>query len=151
MDNTFSWKIHVDSLCSRLQQRIYFLRRLRLYGVNQRIMFLFYQAVLESLVRYSLSAWYGNLSAQLKSKLVRLIAVSMKVMGKREYQPLQSLYDQSVLRPAQRILADPAHVLYSEYNLLPSGRRYRVPRCKLNRFKNSFVPHSIKLLNSTIK
>uniref|UniRef100_A0A0E9RQX8 Alkylated DNA repair protein AlkB homologue 8 N-terminal domain-containing protein n=1 Tax=Anguilla anguilla TaxID=7936 RepID=A0A0E9RQX8_ANGAN len=30
----FTWQAHVDSLCSRLQQRLYFLRRLRVYGLN---------------------------------------------------------------------------------------------------------------------
>ena len=42
---------HVDSLCSSLQQQLYFLRRPRYYGVEQRFMLLLYQAVLWS--------WYG--------------------------------------------------------------------------------------------
>lgn len=147
LDNTFSWKVHVESLCCRIQQRLYFLRRLRVFGVDQRIMFVFYQAVLESLVRYGISVWFGNLTVQLKNKLNRLIQTAMKVMGRKDYQSLQTLYDQSVLRQAQRILTDPSHILYAEYELLPSGRRFRVPHCKLNRFRKSFVPTSIKLLN----
>ncbi len=150
MDNTFSFKDHVETVCSRLQQRLYFLRRLRVYGVDQRIMFLFYQTVLESVIRYGMSAWFGNLTVQLKTKLARLVHTAMKVMGRNEYQPLQSTYEQSVLQRAQRILTDPTHILHLEYELLPSGRRYRVPHCKLNRFKNSFVPTSIKLLNSAV-
>ena len=148
LDDTFSWSVHVESLCSRLQQRLYFLRRLRVYGVDKSIMFLFYQAVLESLVRYGMSSWYGNLTAKLKTKLARLVHTAMKVIGKRDYQTLQSIYQQTVFRQAQRIVNDPFHILHSEYDLLPSGRRYRVPHCKLNRFKNSFVPTSITFLNN---
>ncbi len=33
-DQTFSWNTHVESLCSRLQQRQYFAHRLRVYGVD---------------------------------------------------------------------------------------------------------------------
>ena len=94
------------------------------------------------------SSWYGNLTAKLKTKLARLVHTAMKVIGKSSYQTLQSIYEQSVLSQAQRIARDPSHILHSVYDLLPSGRRYRVPCCKLNRFKNSFVPTSIKLLNA---
>lgn len=39
------------------------------------------------------------------------------------------------------------HILYSEYECLRSGRRYRVPKCKLNHFKNSNFPmETIKVL-----
>ncbi len=37
MDSVLCWKTHIDSLCTRLQQRLYFLRRLRLYGVGSKI------------------------------------------------------------------------------------------------------------------
>ena len=40
------------------------------------------------------------------------------------------------------------HVLHNEFQLLPSGRRNRTPPCRLNRYKYSFVPLSIKQLNS---
>ena len=148
LDDCFSWQVHVDYLCGRLQQRLYFLRRLRVFGVNQRVMFLFYQAVLESILRYGMSAWYGNLSVQLKSKIGRLIQSAMKVMGRSEKLPMQSIYEQSVLRQAEKILSDQTHILHTEYQLLPSGRRFRVPTCRLNRFRNSFVPTSIKILNA---
>ena len=148
LDNLFSWSDHVDFVCSRLQQRLYFLRRLRVFGVSQNVMFLFYQAVMESVIRYGMTAWFGNLSAQSKSKLQRLVQTAMKVMGRTEKLSLESIYDQSVLRQAQRVLSDPSHILHMEYELLPSGRRYRIPKCKLNRFKHSFVPTSIKILNN---
>lgn len=41
-------------------------------------MFLFYQAVLENVIRYRIHVWYGNLPVQLKSKLKRLIRTAMK-------------------------------------------------------------------------
>ena len=119
LDDTFSWYVHVDNLCSRLQQRLYFLRRLRVYGVDKNIMFLFYQAVLESLIRYGMSSWYGNLSTKLKTKLARLVNTAMKVIGKSDNQTLQSMYEQTVLRQALRIVNDPSHILHSEFDLLP--------------------------------
>lgn len=81
---------HVDCVRSRLQQRLYFLRRLRVFGVSQKIMFLFYQAVLESIIRYRMSAWFGNHSAQSKAKLQRLVQTAVRVMGRTEKLSLQA-------------------------------------------------------------
>ncbi len=148
LNNLFSFNDHVDYVCSRLQQRLYFLRRLRVFGVSQKILFLFYQAVLESIMRYGMAAWFGNPSAQSKSKLQRLVQTAMKVMGGTENLSLQAIYEQSVLRQAQGVLSDPSHILYTEFKLLPSGRRYTIPTCRLNCFKHSFVPTPITILNS---
>ena len=151
LDNLLSWSDHVDYVCSRLQQRLYFLRRLRVFGVSQNIMFLFYQAVIESVIRYGMTAWFGSLSTQSKSKLQRLVQTAMKVMGRTDKLSLHSIYEQSVLRQAWRVLLDPSHILQTEYELWPSGRRYRIPKTKLNRFKYSFVPVSIKIFKGVIE
>ncbi len=148
MDSILCWKTHIDSLCTRLQQRLYFLRRLRLYGVGSNILLVFYRAMLESLIRYGITVWFGNLSVQLKNKLANIHKTAMKIIGIKQYEPIQTLYEQAVLRRAISISTDPDHPLFSEYQLLPSGKRLRMPMCKTNRLKLSFVPASIKMLNS---
>ncbi|KAK0137741.1 hypothetical protein N1851_026045 [Merluccius polli] len=60
----------------------------------------------------------------------------------------KSVFEKTVLSLANRILSDPSHFLTPEYELLPSGRRYRTWRCKSNRLKLSFLPTSIVLLNN---
>ena len=61
IDDSLTWNTHVDSLCSKLQQRLHFLRRLRVHRVDQKCMLVFYRAVLESLVRFGITVWFGNL------------------------------------------------------------------------------------------
>ncbi len=148
MDSVFCWKTHIDSLCTRLQQGLYFLRRLRLYGVGSNILLAFYRAMLESLIRYGITVWFGNLSVQLKNILANIHKTAMKIIGIKQYKPIQTLYEQAVLRRAISISTDPDHSLFSEYQPLPSGKRLRMPMCKTNRLKLSFVPASIKMLNS---
>ncbi len=110
-------------------------------------MCLFYQAVIGSVLHYGYTVWFGNITVQSKAKLARLVKTAMGIIGKREYQTLESSYEHSVLKEVTKILSDPSHSLYSEYELLPSGRRYRLPMCRYIRFKKSFVPTSIRLLN----
>lgn len=59
----------------------------------------------------------------------------------------QERYEQVMRRQTRSILSDHTHVEHPEYQLLSSGRRYRVPLCNHNRYKHSFVPVSVKLLN----
>ncbi len=112
MDSVLCWKTHIDSLCTRLQQRLYFLRRLRLYGVGSKILLVFYQAMFESLIRYGITVWFGNLSIQLKHILAYIHKTAMKIIGIKQYEPIQTLYEQAVMRRAVSISTDPDHPLF---------------------------------------
>ena len=142
------WTVSADS---RLQQRLHFLRHLRVHGVEQKCILIFYQAVLESLVRFGITVWFGHLSVQLRSKLVRLMQTAGKIIGVRQLPSLQSIYEQAALKQAQKIVRDDTHVLHEMFALMPSGRRYREPKWRYIRFKNSFVPVSTKMLNDALK
>lgn len=132
INNALGWRDHVNTLCSRLQQRMHFLQRLRVYGVELKYMS-FYHAILESILRYGITAWYGHLIVQSKSQLSRQIQTAMKIMGVKNHLPLQTINKQSVIRLAKKLVSDPTHILHPEFQLLPSGRRFRVPKCRLNR------------------
>ncbi len=75
----------------------------------------------------------------------------MKMVGMGVYQPLQSTFSKIVLRQAKKMTLDPCHVLYAEFELLPSGRCYRTPRFRYKCYKNYFVPLATGLLNSNVK
>ncbi len=113
-------------------------------------MLLFYHAVLESILRYGITAWYGNLTVQSKSQIARLVQTAKKIMGVKNHPPLQTIYEQSFIRQAQKLVSDLTHILHPESQLLPSARRIRVLKCKLNHSKQSFLPMAIKLLNTNM-
>lgn len=74
------------------------------------MMFSFYHAVLESIIRYGMTAWFGSLSVHVKSKLQRLVQGAMKVLGRTETLPHRVVYEQCVHRQAQRVLLDPSEI-----------------------------------------
>ena len=83
-----------------------------------------------------------------KAQIARLAKMAGKIMGLSS-PPMtpQAIFEQAVVRQARNIVSDPLHVLNSEYVLMRTGRRYRMPKCRYNRYKHSFVPLSIKFLN----
>lgn len=69
-------------------------------------MLMFYQAVLESLIKYGIQARYWNLHVLSKSKLAQLTKTA--IMGREEHRFLQR--KKSVLKGGQRVLDDSSHV-----------------------------------------
>ena len=59
--------------------------------------------------------------------LNKVVNVCGKVVGERQEQ-LSQLYERRVVRKARVIVDDNSHVLAKYYELLPSGRRFRVPK-----------------------
>lgn len=98
MDNKLVWKVHVDVICSRVQQRLHFLRRLRTFGVTWEVQLLFYHAVVESLLCYDISAWFDDLTVQSKAQINRLIQTAMEIMGVHQHPSLQDIFQQTTVR-----------------------------------------------------
>ena len=59
--------------------------------------------------------------------MIKVVNVRGKVVGERQEQ-LSQLYECRVVRKARVIVDDNSHVLAKCYKLLPSGRRFRVPK-----------------------
>ena len=68
-------------------------------------------------------------------------------MGTQPPSSLKEIFEDTVRKQGSKIATDPTYVLNMEYELLPPGKRYRVPFCRLNRLKFSLVLLSIELLN----
>ena len=81
VDSSLSWTQHVDYICNKVQQRIYFLRRLRSFGDSSKVLSLFFKATIQSVLQYGGSVWSGALSAQLRARILRLLEIYSKLVG----------------------------------------------------------------------
>ena len=60
---------------------LYFSCDLRAFSVDDKTLILFYRSITESVLRYGITAWFGNLSVKLKSQLPRLMRPGLKTTG----------------------------------------------------------------------
>lgn len=67
-DSHLHWANHVDHVCAKINQRLHFLRRLRLHGVEKKVMLSFYRACIKSFIECGISTQVGNLTVKLKSQ-----------------------------------------------------------------------------------
>ena len=61
---------------------------------------------------------------------------------------VSQLYNISLMRKAKQCTSDKDHPLYTMFEMMPSGRRYRTPLAKKNLYKKSFVPSAVSLINN---
>ena len=134
-------------LCKKGQQCLFCLRKLAQFQVDRTLMKLFYSAFIESVISFSVICWYGNLCTKDKNSLGRIVKTSSKIAGVN-FSSLDQIFYRQVLKKAKSICSDDAHPLRLEYVPLPSGLRLSAHMAKKNRYKNSFVPVSIRAMNA---
>ena len=114
--------------------------------VSNRILMQCYHAFVESILAFSIVCWFGSLDLKNRKKLVRIEKQCRKIVGNNIHS-LSDLYEARVIQKALTIHKDPSHCLNNVMEILPSGRRFRSINSRTNRFRNTFFPTAIKLLN----
>ena len=144
--SNLSWDENSSSIRKKAHQRLYFLRQLRKFRMRREILLSFYKAMIESVLTFSICVWFGGLTLKEKAAMNKLIKISGKIIG-TELPCLEELYSKRMLTKAKKIVSDRTHPANSFFTLLPSGRRFKSLKTKTVRFKNSFYPQAISLLN----
>uniref|UniRef100_A0A1A8C8J6 Alkylated DNA repair protein AlkB homologue 8 N-terminal domain-containing protein n=1 Tax=Nothobranchius kadleci TaxID=1051664 RepID=A0A1A8C8J6_NOTKA len=140
------WETNINSILKKAQQRMYFLRQLRKYGLPQELLIIFYTAAVESILCSSITVWFGSATKMDKCRLQRIIKTAGKIIG-AQLPSVQELYISRTRKKAVNIVQDATHPASTLFHLLPSGRRDRSLYTKTTRHKNSFFPSAISLLN----
>ncbi|KAI5086940.1 gastrula zinc finger protein XlCGF28.1-like, partial [Silurus meridionalis] len=147
IDEKLTFGAHVDAVCKKAHQRMYFLRKLYGFNVDSTFMKMFYSCFIESVITFTFVCWYGSLNLKNRNRLQGIVKVCGKIVC-TNLLDLNSVYKARTLRKAGLILRDSSHPLQTLFMLLPSSRRYLLPLCRTNRFKNYFVPVAIGFLNT---
>ena len=77
---TLSWSLHTDTIVKKAHQRLYFLQRLRKFGMSATTRTNFYRCAIESILSGCITAWYGSCSAQDRKELQKVVNVTQSIM-----------------------------------------------------------------------
>ncbi len=142
-----TWSAHTDAVLKKSHQRLFFLRRLRKFGMSPSILRSFYTCTVESILTGCITAWFGNSTAGNRKALQRVVRTARHIVG-GELPSLQDIYTRRCIRKTRRIINDSSHPSHRLFSLLPSGRRLRSIRSRTSRLRDSFFPQAIRLMNS---
>uniref|UniRef100_A0A8B9GXH1 Reverse transcriptase domain-containing protein n=1 Tax=Astyanax mexicanus TaxID=7994 RepID=A0A8B9GXH1_ASTMX len=73
LDSKLDWTCNSDHLYRKSQSRLYFLRRLRSFNICKKLMWMFYQSVVASVLFYTVVCWGCSISKKDSSRLDKLI------------------------------------------------------------------------------
>uniref|UniRef100_A0AAZ1WWY5 Alkylated DNA repair protein AlkB homologue 8 N-terminal domain-containing protein n=1 Tax=Oreochromis aureus TaxID=47969 RepID=A0AAZ1WWY5_OREAU len=151
-----SWCPHLlrpDMVCphsgpdQKARQRLYHLRQLRKFRVSPKILRILYTGAVESILTQNITSWFGNSCVKDQKALQRVIHTAERCC-RIALPPLQDTYTRSCQTRAAQILKDPSHPGNKLFQLLQSGRRFRIIRARTERLKRSFYPQAIRALNT---
>ncbi len=130
-----TWSAHTDAVLKKAHQRLFFLRRLRKFGTNPRILRSFYTCTVESILTGCITAWFGNSTAGNRRALLRVVRTAFHIVG-GELPSLQDIYTRRCTRKAKT----------------PATRLTDCSLCSIrsrtSRLRDSFFPQAITLMNS---
>ena len=145
ISDDLNWNINLNQILKKAKQRLYFLRQLNSYHVNNTILLHFYRAIIQSILTSSILVWFDRATQHDLNKLSSVIKQSERIIG----LPLPSLEDiflERLGRKIQLIFSDSSHPASKYFTFLRSGRRLQ--QFKGNqRFLKSTYPQAVKYFN----
>ena len=131
-DSQLKFDKNIESIVKGGQQRIPLPRQLNSFKVCNKILCMFYQSFVESILTFSFICWFGGLAVRDKNSLCSIVKVCSKIIGIQQ-RDLGSLWERQVVQKAKGIISQYGHILSSEFTTMPSGRRFIAPIRRTNR------------------
>ncbi|XP_059823893.1 probable RNA-directed DNA polymerase from transposon BS isoform X4 [Hypanus sabinus] len=146
--NELTWSNQAESTAKKAHQCLYFLRKLKKFGLSPKTLTNFYRCTVESTFLGCITTWYGSCPVQDRKKLQKIVNLAQHIT-QTNLPSLDSLYTTRCRSSAARIIKNKTHPAKTLFDPLPSERRFRSLKIRTARFGNSFFPTVIRLLNGS--
>ena len=109
ISNDLKWHENSAQLISKARQRLFFLRTLNSFKVNQMILTKFYRAIIESVLTSSIIVWFGRVSQKDLQKMNSVIKCAERIIG-ISLPSLQTIYSERCQKRTIAIMNDKSHI-----------------------------------------
>ena len=150
VSNNLSWSEHISNIFTKLNQRMYFLRKLNSFNVDNTILQLFYSSALQSIFTFCLICWGGNIKVCDQEKIERMIKRASKISN-FTFEDFNTIYSKLCHKKVLNILKDKSHPLNTQIIFSERSGRPLSIRSNRERYTSSFLPSAVRLLQSTFK
>lgn len=146
LDNKLDWKMNSNIIFKKAQSRLFFLRKLRSFDLGRPILNTFYHGIVASVLFYAVVCWGGNMTLEDRNKLNKLIKKAGSITGIC-LSTVEQILEERVMRKVNSVMLKDDHPLYSLFVRSGRSQRLLLPNCSTERFRRSFIPAAIRLLN----
>ena len=143
VNEKLDWSVHADNVLSKVNQRMYFVRKLNCFGIDSELVSLFYKAAVQSLFSFCVIVWGGNLARKTTQRFDR-VARRVSRMTNVGQMTFVEVFDKFCMRKFDSILKDDTHPLFSLITFSARSKRIILKRTNRERYRNSFLPYAIR-------
>lgn len=163
ISSDLKWNSHVDYVHKKAAKRLYGLRLLQRNALPAEVLLSVYCTYIRPIVEYACEAWHFNLPQYLSDQIeniqkraLRIIFPALKYIDSMSRAKLTTLHERrsvlcnrffsNMISPSHKLnaLVPPRNVL--TYNLRTHATLLE-PKCRTDRFSNSFVPAATRVYN----
>ena len=146
IQENLKWHSNLNDIRKKARQRLYFLRTLNTFHVQQKILVSFYRATIESILTRSILVWFKAATIKDLNYLNSIIHQAEKIIH-TSLPSLDKLYSERTLKRTLSIIKDDHHPSHELFTFLKSGKRLRTFMGN-KRFTNSFYPSAVHVFNN---
>ena len=144
INNKLDWHHHSSSVISKINQRLYFVRKLKYFNIDNTLISLFYRSIIVSVVSFCIVAWGGNAVQKDIQKINKVVRQASKLTGIAQHLFID-IFESNCKIKFSRILKDLTHPFSNQIKFSERSGRIIFPVVKKERYKRSFLPTAIKL------
>ena len=154
-----TWQDNVEYLYKKASKRLHFLSQLKRTRMPSCDIVKVYMSLVRPIVEYACQVWHSSLTAE-QSDLIECVQQRALKLAFPQLEYKDALMESNLVTLYQRreelckrlyeSAQDPSHKLYPllplqkeiKYNTR-NQRKFPLPKCKTERYKNSFVPYCL--------
>ena len=142
-DEKLTWHSHSQKVQKKMNQRLYFLRKLYFFNIDSTLLSLFYKSCLLSILSFCINAWGGNATKKDTMRIDRCLKNACK-MFKNNCDTFENIKIEMCLKKFNKIINDNSHPLFPCISHSPRSGRILHETSRTVRYFNSFIPFSIR-------
>ena len=159
IQSNLKWDKHVDSMIAKCRPKLYFLAALKKARLTQIDLLKFYCSIVRSQLEYAVPVFATSLPGTLIERLESVQKRAMRIIFP-ELSYTEALKTANIvtlqkrrLDICKRFFKDMLNTDHILHHLLPeervarysirSQKKFEIPRCKTNRFKNTLIPYGL--------
>ena len=149
IQDNLKWKEHVEAQTKKANKRMYNVRRLKKLKIDSKILCLFYNSVISSVLVYAIPCWYEACDKKLKGSVAKFYDKVCKITDVSVHESIEqpsNVYITKCKSLITKIVNDNDHSMHKYVTVLPHGN-LRVVKGTTERLRKTFLPVAIKLYN----
>ena len=150
VNERLDWSVHAENVMSKVNQRMYFVRKLNSFGIDSVLVSLFYRAAVQSLFSFCIIAWGGNLARKESERFDR-VARRVSRMTAICQESFVEFFEKITSRKIESILKDSKHPFFSSISFSTRSNRIILMKTNRERYRNSFLPCAVRLHSKIFK